>query len=98
VHIYVVIVQLFSIPDELQIVFESHSLNINYSYELEPFNITTHTIEPAFFKTPICNLDYQRVGINERWKNINRDLQQTYGEEYKEKSRKPFYFICTKLK
>lgn len=50
--------------------------------DLYPFNITTHVLNPTFYKTALNNTDIQRREIMKRFTAAPNDVQKEYGEEF----------------
>ncbi|CAK8674455.1 unnamed protein product [Clavelina lepadiformis] len=70
------------------------ALSNGLSFELKPFNITVHTLQPSIFKTKISSPDVHQELIESSWDKLSHNMKREYGENYlKEKisSIKSFY-------
>lgn len=51
-------------------------------YELKPFNISVHLIEPGMFKTSILSPKLCTNFIRDSWKKTKKETKEEYGQEY----------------
>ena len=58
------------------------ALSNGLSFELKPFNITIHTLQPSIFKTNISNPDMHCELICKKWHSLSLQLKEEYGNEY----------------
>ena len=61
------------------------ALSNGLSFELKPFNITVHTLEPSIFKTNITSTEKQHDLIWSKWTNLSPQLKLEYGNDYPSK-------------
>lgn len=64
-----------------------------FSYDVEPYNVTVHVIEPGLFKTPMVNTELERQRIRDEFRNTSDEIQKCYGEEYLNKCASPWYEV-----
>ena len=61
------------------------ALSNGLSFELKPFNITVHTLQPSIFKTNMSNPDMHCDLIRHKWDTLNPLIRKDYGKSYLEK-------------
>jgi len=52
------------------------------SLDLHPFNITTHILNPTFYKTNLCDTKRQATTIMEKFNATSDHVQKDYGNDY----------------
>ena len=74
------------------------ALSDGLSFELKPFHITVHTIQPSIFKTNISNPEMHCEMIWNKWVQVNDNVKAEYGDDYLSKKLaviKKFYMKNT---
>jgi len=61
------------------------ALSNGLSFELKPFNITVHTLQPSIFKTNMSNPDMHCDLIRRKWDTLNSQIKTEYGNNYLQK-------------
>jgi len=61
------------------------ALSNGLSFELKPFNITVHTLEPSIFKTNITSTEIQHNLIWSKWDSLSPEVKLEYGSDYPNK-------------
>lgn len=61
------------------------ALSNGLSFELKPFNITVHTLQPSIFKTNISNPEMHCDMISSKWNDLSDELKEEYGKTYLDK-------------
>ena len=61
------------------------ALSNGLSFELKPFNITVHTLEPSIFRTNLTSLELHSNLILDKWNTLNPQLKSEYGSDYPRK-------------
>ena len=56
-------------------------------YEMLPWNLPVHVIEPGMFATKILGTDNLVKQWNELWESLSDDRRADYGAEYLKKSK-----------
>ena len=58
------------------------ALSNGLSFELKPFNITVHTLQPSIFKTNMSNPDMHCDLIQRKWDALSSEIKKEYGNSY----------------
>ena len=56
-------------------------------YELKPYGISVHLIEPGMVKTNILSPKLCTDYINHSWEKLNDETKKEYGQEYKDERK-----------
>ena len=59
-------------------------------YEMKPFGISVHLIEPGMVKTNILNPENITKGLENTWNRIDDNMKEEYGNEFL-KTRELFF-------
>ena len=62
--------------------FAVESFSDGLRYELQPFGISVHLIEPGMYKTQILNPQIVTKGVRKIWDEQSVETKEEYGEEY----------------
>ncbi|KAL3832402.1 hypothetical protein ACJMK2_024049 [Sinanodonta woodiana] len=54
-------------------------------YQLRPFSISVHVIEPGFFQTGITSNELIRKDLENKYARLEPEIQQAYGSKYRDK-------------
>ena len=65
-------------------------------YEMKPFGISVHLIEPGMVKTNILNPENITKGLENTWNRIDDNMKEEYGNEFL-KTRELFFKIYLHL-
>lgn len=65
-------------------------------YEMRPWSLSVHIIEPGMFATKILDTDNLVEQWNELWESLSHDRRADYGVEYLKKSKFQFVQNCWK--
>ena len=52
------------------------------TFELKPFNITVHTLQPGMFKTNMANPDMHCKVVEDKWEVLSPKIKSEYGHNY----------------
>ena len=61
-------------------------------YEMPPWGVSVHIIEPGMFATQILDTDFLIKQWKELWDTLSTEKRASYGTEYLEKSKILFLF------
>ncbi|KAK3596836.1 hypothetical protein CHS0354_015693 [Potamilus streckersoni] len=53
-------------------------------YQLRPFGVSVHVIEPGFFQTGITSNELIRKSLENKYARLEPEIQEAYGKEYRD--------------
>ena len=63
-------------------------------YEMKPFGISVHLIEPGMVKTNILNPDHISKGLENTYDKIDDNMKEEYGNQFLKTRKFSFYKTC----
>jgi len=73
--------------------FAVESFSDGLRYELKPFGITVHLIEPGMYKTKILNPQIVTEGVRKIWEEQSSETKEEYGQEYVDECKFLFFSV-----